>query len=156
MAPGECIPMEIVFNPVRLRGPMWRLPEITTNGEPEKKLLKISANVTTERSRMKVPIVFEPFRLDLPQYGDEIIDTARFEIKNISKQDVNITLIDIPKEIRVELPGFIKAGASRAGIIRLKESARDKNFWKSITIEVDDEKHSRFTIPVEKSPRLPE
>ena len=60
---------------------------------------------------MKVPIVFEPFRFDLPQYGDEIIDTARFEIKNISKQDVNITLIDIPKEIRVELPGFIKAGA---------------------------------------------
>ncbi len=148
--------MEIVFNPVKLRGPMWRLPEITTNGIPEKKQVKISAYVYKTNTRLKHPIIMERHRVDLPQYGDEIIDTARIVIKNISGQDLHISLIESPEEINVRMPKFIKAGGSASGMVRLKDSARDKDFWKSITFEVDDEKRSRFTIPVEKSQRLPE
>ncbi len=95
-------------------------------------------------------------RIDLPQYGDEIIDTARLEIKNVSGRDLHITLIESPVEISIEMPKFIKAGGTASGMVRLEDSARNINFWKSITFEVDDEKHSRFTIPVEKSQRLPE
>ena len=148
--------MEIVFNPVKLRGPLWRLPEITTNGVPEKKQVKISAYVYKTDTRLKFPIVMDHPRIDLPQYGEEIIDTARFEIKNVSGRDLHITLIESPPEISVEMPKFIRAGENGSGIVRLKDSARGIDFWKSITFEVDDEKHSRFTIPVEKSQRLPE
>ena len=146
--------MEIVFNPVKLRGPMWRLPEIMTNGQPEKKQVKISAYVYKTDTRLKFPIAMERFRIDLPQYGEEIIDTARFVIKNISRQDLRISLIESPKEVNVAMPKFVKAGGSVSGIVRLNDSARDINFWKSITFEVDDKKRSRFTIPVEKSQRL--
>ncbi len=148
--------MEIVFNPVKLRGPLWRLPEITTNGVPEKKQVKISAYVYKADTRLKFPIVMDHPRIDLPQYGEEIIDTARFEIKNVSGRDLHITLIESPPEISVEMPKFIKAGGTASGMVRLEDSTRNINFWKSITFEVDDEKHSRFTIPVEKSQRLPE
>ncbi len=148
--------MDVVFTPVKLRGPMWRLPEITTNRVPEKKLVKISAYVYKTNTRLKHPIIMERPRVDLPQYGEEITDSARFVIKNVSKQDLHISLVESPEEINVRMPKFVKTGGSASGIVRLKDNARDIDFWKSITFEVDDEKRSRFTIPVEKSQRLPE
>jgi len=134
---------------------MWRLPEITTNGIPEKKQVKISAYVYKANTRLKHPIIMERPRVDLPQYGEEITDTARLIIKNTSGRDLHVSLVEFPDEISIKWPTFIKARGSASGIIRLKDSARKVDFWKSITFEVDDKKRSRFTIPVEKSQRLP-
>jgi hypothetical protein len=147
--------MEITFNPVKLRGPLWRLPEITTNGVPEKKKVRIEAYVYKPDTRLKFPIDMPHPRIDLPQYGDEIIDSARLEIKNISRHDLHLTLIEYPGEIDITWPEFIKAGGTASAVVHLKKSARGTNFWKSITFEVNDEQHSRFSIPVEQSQRLP-
>ena len=148
--------MEITFNPVKLRGPLRRMPEITTNGEPDKKKVKITAYVYKTNTRLKHPITMDTPRIDFPQYGNEIIDSARFEIKNVSRRDLQITLIEPPEEINITMPKFIRAGGTASAIVRLNDAAREKDFWKSITFELNDEKHSRFSIPVEKSQRLPE
>jgi len=148
--------MEMIFNPTKLLGPLWRLPEITTNGNPEKKKVCIDAYVYKSTTRLKHPIVMDHPRIDLPQFGDEIIDSARLKIKNISRQDLHITIIESPEEITVTIPDIIKPGDSADIEVKLNEDARDLQFWKSITFELDDPENCRFTIPVEKSQRLPE
>ena len=77
------------------------------------------------------------------------MDSLVFEISNSSGENINFSLVDFPEQyITVEIEGHIEAGESVQGVVRVKESARMLAFSKSITIEIENEDHTRLTIPV--------
>ncbi|MFC1475131.1 hypothetical protein ACFLQG_00650 [Candidatus Zixiibacteriota bacterium] len=53
----------------------------------------------------------------------------------------------------VELPNSIPAGDTKEAKLKLKETGLQTNFEKSFTFELNDEKVSRFTIPVKRTIR---
>ena len=80
----------------------------------------------------------------------------KFTITNVSETDVQVRLIsDLPGLAEIDLPSKIEAGKSASGEIRLLESVLDQKFEKSFTIQLNDEKKSRFTIPVKRSIKTP-
>jgi len=147
--------MSLVFNPVKLRGPIRRLPEITTNAEPPTKKVRINAWVASDISD-KLPVIVKPHRFDLPQYGDEIIDSCAFTLRSKSSEVLYIKIIEKPVEVEIDIPRQIAPRKTIKGIVRLNPSYRDGDLFKSVTFELSDENKTRFSIPIEKSQRLPD
>ena len=70
-------------------------------------------------------------------------------ITNISDSEISIKVIDFDYDnFQVNLPDKIMAGETVQGKISLLDMNNDKTFYKSLTIEVNDEKKTRYTIPV--------
>ena len=79
----------------------------------------------------------------------------KFTIRNVSDQDLDLTLIDFPRKFfKVDLPGTIKAGTDGEGTIKLVGDAVDQTFEKSFTLQANDEENSRFTVPVKRIKRV--
>jgi len=55
----------------------------------------------------------------------------------------------------VKLPKHVKAGETAKGEIKLDNDYLDKEFEKSLTIEVSDANKTHFTIPVKRTLRVP-
>jgi hypothetical protein len=74
----------------------------------------------------------------------------------VSDQDLSLTVIDQPDGLfDITLPAMIKAGESAEGVLKLRDDALDTEFQKSVTIQLNDEQTTRFTIPVKRSLRAP-
>ena len=100
--------------------------------------------------------MIKPYKLDISQFGERVRDRMRFNIKNVSDQDLSLKLVAGPAELmEIKLPETIPAGKSVRGTVILKKSALNENFEKSFTFEVNDEQMSRFTIPVKREIRSP-
>jgi hypothetical protein len=68
--------------------------------------------------------------------------------------DLNLSLVAAPAELfELDLPKSVKSGGKVTGTLTLKEEAISESFEKSFTIELNDEKQSRFTIPVKRTLR---
>jgi len=78
-----------------------------------------------------------------------------FEISNISDEDLDIKLVDMPAGMfKLHLPKKIKAGKTETGKLEVLDEWIEKEFEKSITIEISDDAMSRFTIPVKRQVRI--
>lgn len=128
---------------------MTKSPKITTNEGPGFKTVRIMAEVV-RRPDSTYPVVMTPHRLDLSQYGEKSKDETKFTIHNVSQEELELTLVSAPSIFEVKLPSKIKADSQAEASVRLKEAGIDEAFEKSITFEVNDEQHSRFTIPVRR------
>lgn len=128
---------------------MTKSPKITTNEGPGFKTVRIMAEVV-KRPDSTYPVVMMPHRLDLSQYGEKSKDETKFAIRNVSQEDLEVKLVSAPSIFEVKLPSKIKADSQADASVRLKEAGVDEAFEKSITFEVSDEQHSRFTIPVRR------
>lgn len=103
----------------------------------------------TARPDSTFPIRFKPYKLDISQFGETPRTEMNFSIENIASFDVHLSMVQFPEElVIVELPDVVEAGKTAQGTLRLKDTAIDKVFDKSFTVELDDEPHSRFTIPI--------
>ena len=56
---------------------------------------------------------------------------------------------------KLKLPKKVKAGKTEKGKIEILDDFVSQEFKKSITIELTDKATSRFTIPVERTIRIP-
>lgn len=98
------------------------------------------------------PIVIKPFKVDLSQTKDALPAEAKFTIKNVSGGSVVPTLVSSPQAIfTVVLPKSIGPGETADGIVRMKKDPAVTSFDKSLTIQLNDAKRSRFTIPVKRT-----
>jgi len=132
---------------------MIKRPRIQTNEGPPDKYVQIISEVVT-RPDSTYPIIIKPYKLDLSQFSDKVIDKMKFEIENVSDMDLDITMISYPhKLLEIDMPKTIKAQSTVEAEVRLTEDAIPEQFEKSFTIEVNDEKTSRFTIPVKRKIR---
>lgn len=130
-----------------------KTPTITTNEGPPNKMVRIMCDVVT-RPDSTYPIVIKPYKLDLTQFGEKVRDEIKFTIQNMSQQSLTPQLISAaPDILEVNLPKQIAAGKTAEGIVKVKKEALDKAFDKSFTLQLNDDKKTRFTVPVKRAVR---
>lgn len=130
-------------------------PTIKTNEGPPDKSVQISCSIST-RPDSTYPILIKPYKLDLTQFGEKVRSETKFTIENISDKDLDLSMVYSPSElITVTLPKVVKAGKTAEGVAKLTKAGVDAEFEKAITLQLSDEKSSRFTIPVKRSIRKP-
>jgi hypothetical protein len=155
LAPGESTDLEIVFSTKRYRNRVVKSPRIVTNDGTSGTNVRIISTVVA-RPDSTYPIVIKPYKLDISQFGEKPRSEMKFHITNVSDVDIELTLIDKPDGLfDIKLPKSIDAGETAQAQLTLRDDAMDASFEKSITLELDDEQASRFTIPVKRSVRTP-
>ncbi len=108
----------------------------------------------TERPDSTYPVINTPYKVDMSQFTEKKVTRKKLEIANVSDEDLQISLVAWAKEyFDVKMPESVRAGKTVEAEIILHEDVYDKSFDKSLTFELSDEKHSRFTIPVKRTVR---
>lgn len=145
--------LNIAFSTKKYKNRVTKRPKIKTNEGKSDKTVQIIAHVVV-RPDSTYPVVIKPYKLDLSQFTDKVRDKITFTITNVSDQKLDIEMISFSKDyFEVKLPSSIEAGGSAEGTLKLKKDNLEKSFEKSFTIELNDEKTSRFTIPVKRTVR---
>ena len=117
--------------------------------------MKISSDIVTNPDST-YPVTIQPYKFNISQFGEKERKKLNFKITNHSNEDLEISLIDMPYGMfELNLPKKVKAGKTEEGKIEILDDFVDKEFKKSITIQVNDKALSRFTIPVERTIRIP-
>ncbi len=117
--------------------------------------MQITANVVATPDST-YPIRIKPYKFDISQFGEKTVDSRDFVIENVSDSDFDLTLVSMPEGMfTVKLPKQIKAGQTGKGEIKLDHAYLDKEFDKSLTIEVNDANKTHFTVPVKRTLRVP-
>lgn len=153
LAVGDSTRLEIIFSTRRYKGQISKRPKIKTNEGPPDKFVQISSMVT-QRPDSTYPIIIEPYKLDLSQFGEKVVKEKKFTIKNVSDQNLKVSLVSMPDGLfDFKLPKTIKPGKKSEGELKLIKEAYGDTFEKSVTIEVTDAKEeaTRFTIPVKRT-----
>ncbi len=155
LAVGDSTRLEIIFHTKRYSRRMIKRPRIQTNEGPPDKYVQIISEIVT-RPDSTYPVIVKPYKLDLSQYSDKVVDEITFEIENVSDMDLSVTMIAQPSKLmNITMPEMIKAQSTAEAVIKLTKEGIAEGFEKSFTFELDDEKTSRFTVPVKRTIRLP-
>ncbi len=150
---GDSTDLEVIFSTGRRRGNQSKRPRIETNEGELAKYVQIKAEVITNPDST-FPIRIAPYKFDISQFGEKKVTERKFIIENVSERDIEISLVYMPEGIfRIDLPKKVKAGKTEGGRITLRDDALDDEFEKSITIELNDDKQTRFSIPVKRTVR---
>jgi hypothetical protein len=98
------------------------------------------------------PLIFDPVVVNVLQFGDTTRDQATFTIENVSDLDVELTLISRSKDyFELTLPKKVKAGEMVEGKVKVPYEYLGSGWEKSFTVEANDMKKTRYTIPVKRS-----
>jgi len=153
IAVGDSTKLEIIFSTRKYRSTVKKSPRIKTNeGGPEKRV-HISTTMT-ERPDSTYPVVNTPYKVDMSQFTEKKVIRKKLEITNVSDEDLQISLVGWAEDyFDVKMPESVRAGKTVEAEIVLHKDVYDKSFDKSLTFELSDEKHSRFTIPVKRTVR---
>ncbi len=152
---GDSTQLEILFSSRFYEGPLTKRPSIETDEGKIKKYLQFSADIYKDPSKTK-PIVLNPNIFDLSRIAGKDRSKLQFEITNVSDQDLKLEVIDYPEAmLKIDFPDKIKAGKTETGKVEVKDFFKNIEFEKSITIELNDKDHTRFTIPVKRAIVIP-
>ncbi|HWR82859.1 MAG TPA: hypothetical protein VN285_06130 [Candidatus Deferrimicrobium sp.] len=159
LAVGDSTELEIIFDTKAVKGKASKSPSISTNEGPPVKNVRINADVI-ERPDSTYPIIIDPYKLDLSQFSEKVIDEKEFTITNVSDQPVELTIVSMPRGLfDLKLPDSIKPGKKAKGKLELRKEAYTESIEKSVTIEVsgpDSQTKTRFTLPVKRSLKMAE
>jgi hypothetical protein len=154
IAPGDSAMLRIVFNTRQFRGSTTKKPYVMTNADDEKHYVYLTSSVV-EKPGEFIKLQFEPYRVDVSQFTDRPRRRSRFIIRNVSDKDLKLTLIPSgPLNFEVELPGEVKAGEEVLATVLVKKDLLEASFDQSLTVQVNDEVGTRYTIPVRREVRL--
>lgn len=104
--------------------------------------------VTTPESTF--PIVIQPAIVEFAE-GDSLV-TKEFTIINRATQPITPKVVSSPDNlVDITFPASIPATKSAKGTMRLKREGLVASFQKSVTIQLDDQAKSRFTIPIKRA-----
>ena len=153
IAVGDSTKLEIIFSTRKYRSTVKKSPRIQTNEGGTEKRVRMSVTMT-ERPDSTYPVINTPYKVDMSQFTEKKVTRKKLEIANVSDEDLQISLVAWAKEyFDVKMPKSVRAGKTVEAEIVLHEDVYDKSFDKSLTFELSDEKHSRFTIPVKRTVR---
>lgn len=154
LAVGDSTRLEIIFSTKRYKNRVTKRPKIQTNEGPPDKYVQIVSNIV-ERPDSTYPVIIQPYKLDLSQFTQKVRDKITFEIRNVSDMELDLSLVAAPGGLfELDLPKSVKPGGEVTGTLKLKKEAISESFEKSFTIQLNDEKQSRFTIPVKRTVRV--
>jgi hypothetical protein len=152
---GDSTQLEVIFSTGSYSSQVTKTPRITTNEGPPDKMVRITTNVLVKPDS-SYPVVIKPYKLDLTEIAVNQKGGAKFGIENISQQTLVPTLISWPTDcLEIVLPKQIAAGKTAEGTVRVKKEFVDKAFGKSFTFGLNDEKKTRFTVPVTRTVTTP-
>ncbi len=98
------------------------------------------------------PVILNPYKLDMSQFTEKVREKVTFKINNVSEKKIKPTLVSGASDyFTIKLPASINPGGSAEGTLTLKPAGLKGGFEKSFTIQLDDDKKSRFTIPVKRT-----
>jgi len=147
IAVGDSARLEIIFDTGRRSGLTTKSPRIETNADAQAVHLRFTADIVPDFEESHL-IDIDPFTLDLSRKKSADEEGYKFQITNLSVNDLTLTLADFPSELFIiSLPEQIESGSTADGFLQLKEGASPFT-EKSFTIELNDEAHTRYTIPV--------
>jgi hypothetical protein len=157
LAVGDSTRLEIIFNTKTSRTKVTKRPKIFIEGSDLPRSVQITSHVIASPDST-FPVVFEPYKLDISQYGSKKRTSIEFEIKNVSPKDQEIEIIDFDDRfLTVTTPKHIKAGATVKGQVNVKDAKAGDSFEKSVTLAFKQTQPSgkpvRFTIPVTRTVR---
>ncbi len=154
IAPGDSTALEIFFSTRSYRGRVSKRPYLETDAGEEKYYVRIRAELVPEPDTL-MPISLSPFNLDVSQFTISPRRRAKFLIQNKSDRDYELTPIDWSREhFDIELPKKIRAGETAEGMIVVREEVIESEFEQSLTFEIDDDDHTRYTLPVKRIYRI--
>lgn len=148
LAVGDSTELEIIYSTGKHRGAASKSPAINTNEGPPAKHVTIRTTVV-EQPDSTYPITVNPYRLFVSRADTIEVDETKFKIKNVSDQDLDLKIVSQPYGyFGLDIPRTVKAGQTIECKLKVRPDMLDKPFEKSITLELSDAAHSRFTIPV--------
>jgi hypothetical protein len=154
--PGDSARLEVIFSTKSYKGRVAKVPRIYTNADTsanEFRMVRIMAMVEP-RPDSTFPVVVVPYKVDVSQFGSQKRDQTSFTVKNVSEQNLDLTLVVVPEDvIRVELPESVGPGQTVTGRVIVRPLALNEEFERSFTFEVSDSSHTRFTVPVQRGVR---
>ena len=149
LEPGDSTRLEITFKTGRYVNRTVKRPTILIEGHDNVAIDIITYVVT--RPDSTYPLMLDPYKIDLSQYGTTVRDRASFKITNVSDRDLNVKVVAGPDEYgTVTMPETIRAGETVEVPFQLKEGSIRRSFESSFTFELSDDSHSRYTIPVRR------
>ena len=153
IAPGDSVPLTIIFDSKSFRGNVVRKPYFVTDYDTEPRYVSIYAEMLN-RPEKATPLVISPPRVDILQVGDKPRRKASFSIINVTDRDYKMTLVGNGFEsFTLDFPDVIKANDTATVRLKIREDRLDTEFAESITFELDDDYGTRYTVPVRKFER---
>jgi len=153
IAPGDSIPLRIIFSTGRFQGLTAKRPTVKTNASDDVIKLSILAEVILN-SDDAWPVVLRPDILDVSQYGEKTRRRGSFHIENRSDEDLRVKVVDsVLKSFEVKIPNKIKAGETIEGRIRVREDMVTTDFTESVTFQIDGKESYFYTLPIMRSYR---
>lgn len=151
LAPGETSEQEFTFNTRGYKTKITKRLRIETNAGKPDAFFNFTARVIKKPDET-FPLRIQPDRIDILQTEKAIRDEISFTLTNLSDQPIIPKLVDKSTQMfAVELPARVDPGKHELGKLILRPGTSEKSFTKSFTIELDDEKRTRYTIPVKQS-----
>jgi hypothetical protein len=148
IAVGDSTELEIIYLTGKRRGASSKSPTIQTNEGPPKRRVTIRSTVI-QQPDSTYPITIKPYKLYVSRAGEIEVDEARFNINNVSDAELGISVVGVPPGyFQVDIPESVGSGQSVECKVKVNPEFLETAFEKSITIELSDAAHSRFTIPV--------
>ncbi|MFZ1682946.1 MAG: DUF1573 domain-containing protein [Candidatus Zixiibacteriota bacterium] len=153
LASKDSTRLEIIFNTGTYVGLVEKQPRVLANDTTAERIIHFQANVVT-RPDSTYPVVVDPYKLDISQFGEKQRTAIGFSVRNAATQPLKLTMVSTtPEYFTVELPKVVEPGKSVDGMVKLTPLALTKDFEKSFTFQVGDERQSRFTVPVKRTMR---
>jgi len=150
IAPGDSLPLTVIFNTGRLQGRTTKKPSIRTNAREKKIEFSFYAEVLTNTD-ITHPLVVSPDEVDVSQFGEKTRRIAVFHVENRSDEDLVLAVTDsCLKSFEVKLPHEIKAGETVKGKIRIRESKIQSDFHESLTFKVEGVDDASYSVPVKR------
>ncbi len=139
------------------RTKVTKRPKIYIQGSDLPRSVQLTTHVVANPDST-YPVVMEPYKLDISQYGTKKRTEIDFEIKNVSPKDQNIEIIDYdPRFVVVTVPKVVKTGETVKGHVKVKDAKAGDSFEKSVTLSFTQEKPKtqpvRFTVPITRTVR---
>jgi hypothetical protein len=152
VAPGDSTMVELIFNTRNYSGKMSKSATITTNTLQATNQVSFSTAILSGKDTT-LPVAFTPDIISIHRVANKAPDKFTVSIQNNSAGDIIPVLDGCPRDLfDVKLPKKIKAGKTAEAEIMINKAALA--FEKSFTIQLDDAKATRFTIPVVYSDSL--
>ncbi len=154
LAPGESAVLDLFFSTKSYRGVVSKRPYLETNISEDKVYLKIKAEVFSNPDTLQ-PLHFSPATLDVSQFRAKPRKKAKFWIHNTSAEAQTIKIVKRPEQVfDVALAEVVPAGDSIRGVITVHDDQLENEFEHSLTIELDDEAGTRYSLPVKRMLRV--